>query len=144
MGEDESLTARNIAAFDPGRDKCGFAILSTKGEVLFQKVIETLNLEKEISEQREKFKFDTLVMGNGTTSQIAKKRIEENFHDIKIKVVDEYKTTEMARGEYFKENPPMGLKKLIPITMQTPPVPVDDYVAVILGRRYLSGSDNDG
>ena len=133
---------KNIAALDPGRDKCGFAVLSKKCEVLFQKVIETANLEREIEEQREKFKFNELVMGNGTTSKNAKSRIEAAFEDLTIKVVDEYKTTEMARGEYFKKNPPKGLMRLIPITMQTPPVPVDDYVAVILAKRYL-GSEED-
>ena len=54
-------------------------------------------------------------------------------------VVDEYRTTEMAKKEYWKVNPPRGLKKLIPLGMQVPPVPVDDFVAVILARRYISG-----
>lgn len=137
MGEDEPVTEGNIAGLDPGRDKCGFAVLSKIGDVLFKKVIETANLEKEISEQRQKFEFDELVIGNGTTSKLAKSRIETGFKDLTIVVVDEYKTTEMARGEYFKENPPKGLMRLVPITMQTPPVPIDDYVAVILAKRYL-------
>lgn len=139
MGEDESLT-NTLVSIDPGRDKCGFAALSTNGEVLFKKVIATQDLEKEIAEHREKFNFDTIVIGNGTTSKIAKGRIESAFSDLTIKVIDEYKTTEMARGEYFKENPPKGWRKFIPVTMQTPPVPVDDYVAVILAKKYL-GSD---
>lgn len=126
-----------LAALDPGRDKCGFAVLSQDGKVLFQKVIATEELEKEILGQRNKFHFDTLVMGNGTTSKAAKSRIENAFEGLTIKVVNEYKTTEMARSEYFKENPPKGWRRFIPITMQTPPVPVDDYVAVILARRYL-------
>lgn len=126
-----------IAALDPGRDKCGFAVLSKTGDTLFQKIIETLCLENEIKDAREKFKFNTLVMGNGTTSKIAKSRIETFFDDLSIKVIDEYNTTQMAKGEYFKANPPKGLMKLIPLSMQTPPVPVDDYVAVILGKRFL-------
>jgi len=27
--------------------------------------------------------------------------------------------------------------RLIPVTMRTPPVPVDDYVAVILAERFF-------
>ena len=126
-----------LASLDPGRDKCGFAVLTIDGKVLFQKVIATQDLEKEISEQRENFKFDTIVLGNGTTSKIAKSRIESAFNDLTIDIIDEYKTTEMARGEYFKENPPNGWRRFIPVTMQTPLVPVDDYVAVILARKYL-------
>ena len=28
-------------------------------------------------------------------------------------------------------------KKLIPLGMQVPPVPVDDYAAIVIGRKYL-------
>lgn len=133
----------NIAALDPGRDKCGFAVLSKNGEILLQKVIATNDLEQEFFNTRSKFTFNIVVMGNGTTSKIAKNRIEKAFDGLKIEVVDEYRTTEMARGEYFKINPPKGWRRFIPITMQTPPVPVDDYVAVILARRYLSDTKQD-
>ena len=37
-----------LAAVDPGREKCGFAVLDAGGAVLFQQVIETLKLEHEI------------------------------------------------------------------------------------------------
>ena len=36
-----------------------------------------------------------------------------------------------------QENPPKGWKKLIPLGMQVPPVPVDDYAAIVIGRKYL-------
>ena len=39
--------------------------------------------------------------------------------------------------DYWREHPPRGLMRLIPVTMQVPPVPVDDYVAVILAERYF-------
>jgi hypothetical protein len=54
-----------------------------------------------------------------------------------VLVRDEYRTTELAKGEYWKANPPKGWRRLIPVTMQVPPVPVDDFVAVILARRFL-------
>jgi hypothetical protein len=38
---------------------------------------------------------------------------------------------------YWQENPPKGLKKLIPLGMLVPPVPLDAYAAVILVRRFL-------
>ena len=31
-----------------------------------------------------------------------------------------------------------GLRRLLPTSMQVPPVPVDDFVAVILGTRFLA------
>ena len=39
---------KRIAAIDPGRDKCGMAVLAEDGKVLLQKVIETRRLEQEL------------------------------------------------------------------------------------------------
>lgn len=127
----------NIAALDPGRDKCGFAVLADDGRVLWQKVIATDRLEEEVAAARGKYGYQVLVEGNGTTSKEAQKRILTALPDLSIVVVDEYRTTEMAKGEYWKAHPPKGWRRLLPVTMQVPPEPVDDFVAVILGHRYL-------
>ena len=126
----------NIAALDPGRDKCGFAVLDAGGAVLCQRVIETQNLIMEVSAAKAEYGFSRLVMGNGTTSKTAHKRLDA-VPDLELVVRDEYRTTEMARGEYWKAHPPKGWRRLLPVTMQVPPVPVDDFVAVILARRFL-------
>jgi len=65
-----------LAAVDPGREKCGIAVLDVHGVVLFQKVIETLNLAREINDKHSRYAFAVLVLGNGTTSKEAKERIE--------------------------------------------------------------------
>lgn len=126
-----------IAALDPGRDKCGFAVLASTGDILLQRVLETAKLEQELKKAQQELGFSRLILGNGTTSKEAKARIEKALPALEIQVVDEYKTTEQARGEYWLSNPPKGLMRLIPTTMRTPPCPVDDYVAVILARRHL-------
>ncbi|MDD6219070.1 MAG: pre-16S rRNA-processing nuclease YqgF [Selenomonadaceae bacterium] len=127
-----------IAALDPGRDKCGFAVVAMDGSVVTQKIIDTITMTEAIKEATEGHGCCRLVMGNGTTSSAARERIEKVFPELEVEMVDEYNTTQLAKGEYWKANPPRGLKKLIPITMQVPPVPVDDYVAVILARRYIA------
>jgi RNase H-fold protein (predicted Holliday junction resolvase) len=133
----------SIAALDPGRDKCGFAVLEEDGKVLSQRVIETQNLIAEITTAKATYGFSRLVMGNGTTSKEARQRLSE-VPALEILIRDEYRTTEMAKGEYWKANPPKGWRRLLPVTMQVPPVPVDDFVAVILGRRYLKESSEHG
>jgi RNase H-fold protein (predicted Holliday junction resolvase) len=133
----------SIAALDPGRDKCGFAVLDEDGKVLSQRVIETQNLIAEITTAKATYGFSRLVMGNGTTSKEARQRLSE-VPALEILIRDEYRTTEMAKGEYWKANPPKGWRRLLPVTMQVPPVPVDDFVAVILGRRYLKESSEHG
>ncbi len=128
----------SLAALDPGRDKCGLAVLSGDGEILFQKVIETNLLEQELRQMNERYTPRMLVLGNGTTSRQAEERIHAALPELLVKVVDEYRTTELAKGEYWKANPPKGWRRLLPVTMQVPPVPVDDFVAVILARRNLA------
>lgn len=125
----------SIAAIDPGREKCGFAVLKDTGETLYQTVLETAHLAEAVEEASVKYGFTILLLGDGTTSGEAKKRLHDLSVD--IVVVDEKYTTEDARRMYWEAHPPKGWRRLIPVTMQLPPVPVDDYVAVLLAKRYI-------
>ena len=127
-----------ILAVDPGRDKCGMAVLDSSGEIIFHQVIATGELEQKAAELMEKFAPTKLVIGDGTTSQRAKARLESIMPSLPIETVDEYRTTDEAKLLYWELNPPTGLKKLLPVTMLTPPGPVDDLAAVVLGRRFLA------
>lgn len=128
-----------IAALDPGREKCGFAVLQMTGETMYQIVVETHHLRKMVENANAKYGFKTLVLGDGTTSGEARACLQGLSFSIVL--VDEKHTTEEARCMYWKMHPPKGWKKLIPVTMQFPPVPVDDYVAVLLARRYLEQNE---
>ena len=119
---------------DPGRDKCGVSVLNQLGEVKFQAVISTQELESTLQKISAQFKLNLAILGNGTTHQAAKK-IAEKF--LSVKVVDEKHTTELARREYWKKNPPQGWRNILPVSMQVPPEPVDGIVAEILVKRYL-------
>ena len=131
-----------IIAIDPGREKCGIAVVEKMSGVLYQEVVETKELITIVKELSEKYQTVTIIMGNGTSSDKAKKHIETELAEekIELKLIDEYRTTDAAKIRYWQANPPRGLKKLIPTTMQVPPVPVDDYVAVILAERYFAKS----
>ena len=136
------MALKTLAALDPGREKCGFAVVNGEGAALFQKVIETLNLEREIIDKYFEYAFTTLVLGNGTTSKEAKKRIEEAVPLLNVLLVDEYRTTDMAKRVYWQAHPPRGWRRLLPVTMLVPPEPVDDFVAIILARRFLEGASS--
>lgn len=125
-----------IAALDPGRDKCGFAVLDDSGKILCQRVMPTENLMTEVNAAKADYGFSRLLIGNGTTSKEAQGKLAQ-IAALEVIVRDEYRTTELAKQEYWKAHPPKGWRRLIPVTMQVPPVPVDDFVAVILARRYL-------
>lgn len=134
--------APRIAALDPGREKCGLAVLARAAggapRVLLQRVIETRALEREVGEALAAFAPSQLVLGNGTTSKEARARLARTFPALSVAVVDEYRTTDLARKEYWRAHPPRGLRRLLPTSMQVPPVPVDDFVAVLLGTRFLA------
>lgn len=128
---------KKIVAVDPGRDKCGVAVLSSDGEICYREVVPTDDLIQRLNEKKREYAFDKLIIGDGTTSKKARSRIAEELCGVEIIEVDEYNTTQLAKKEYWELEPPKGWRKLLPLSIQTPPVPVDDVVAVILGRRYL-------
>jgi len=126
-----------VAAIDPGREKCGVAIVAENGEVLEQSVVATVWLADELAERVRRFSPERILLGNGTTSRAAEATIRENLPDIPVEIVDEYRTTDDARRAYWKANPPTGWRRFFPTSMQVPPEPVDDYGAVLLAQRYL-------
>lgn len=125
-----------ILAIDPGREKTGIAILKNS-DVLEHKIINSDELVQIIKSLLEKYIIKTIVMGNGTSSKKKYDLLKQEFIDRDIVLINEYRTTDEARKLYFQENPPKGWKKLIPLGMQVPPVPVDDYAAIVIGRKYL-------
>ncbi len=125
-----------ILAIDPGREKTGIAILKNS-DVLEHKIINSEELVQIIKSLLEKYIIKTIIMGNGTSSKKKYDLLKREFIDRDIVLINEYRTTDEARKLYFQENPPKGWKKLIPLGMQVPPVPVDDYAAIVIGRKYL-------
>lgn len=137
MKQSKRLIMKNeILAIDPGREKTGIAILNNS-DVLEHKIINSEELVQIIKSLLEKYIIKTIVMGNGTSSKKKYDLLKREFIDRDIVLINEYRTTDEARKLYFQENPPKGWKKLIPLGMQVPPVPVDDYAAIVIGRKYL-------
>lgn len=121
---------------DPGRDKCGLAVLNSASEIKFQRVVPTEELDSVIKNLAVEFAIEKVILGDGTTHKAAAQKVKAA--GLTFQLVDEKHTTEEARREYWKKNPPRGWRKLLPTSMQVPPEPVDAIVAEILVRRYLS------
>lgn len=131
-----------IIAVDPGREKCGIAVVRSSEDAVLQQVVETSELVSCVRKLAEQYDTLTVVLGDGTAHQQAEKELTNvRAADklLNIELVDEKHSTEEARHLYWKYNPPKGLKRLIPVSMQVPPEPVDGYVAIILAHRYLRG-----
>lgn len=126
-------------AIDPGKDKCGLAILEDR-RVLEKKVISPQALYLSLMATLEEYKIEKIILGDRTFAQKTKKEILKETKEKwagEIVLVDEHLSTQEARAKYFAENPPKGLKRLIPLTLQSPPEAYDHYVALILAERYL-------
>ena len=122
---------------DPGRSKTGLALVDGVGKIVKLHIAESQNIDNEIVEFIKNSCPVHIVLGNGTNSRNIGESVKRVLPDVMVAVVEEAHSTEEARALYWQENPPKGLKKLIPLGMLVPPVPLDAYAAVILVRRFL-------
>jgi RNase H-fold protein (predicted Holliday junction resolvase) len=124
--------------FDPGRDKCGLAILNKQLEILTHQVVESDQAIPTINSLILQYTPQLIIMGNQTTSKSWKLQLETKLNsNIPIFMVDERNSTVEARERYWEIYPPKGLTRFIPKGLRTPPRPIDDIVAIILIERYL-------
>ena len=122
-----------ILGIDPGRDKSGVAVIDGEGRERFLKTVPTEKLAKYTKALVERYNVQKIALGNGTTSKAALEVLAE-FQD-KIQLVDEYNTTQEAKKEFLRRNPPKGLLGLLPEGMVPVNRPVDNLVALILAKK---------
>ncbi|NJM76192.1 MAG: Holliday junction resolvase RuvX [Acaryochloridaceae cyanobacterium RU_4_10] len=130
------MTASLILGFDPGRDKCGVAIVGTDRKVVWHEVVAAGEAIAQIQQLQQQYDLQTIVMGNQTTAQQWQLKLEENL-DLPIVQVDERYSTLEARDRFWQMYPPKGLTRLVPQGMRDVPRPIDDIVAILLVERYL-------
>ena len=134
---------KTVLAIDPGHAKCGLAVArrTADGEVelVWRKVSAAAELGSAIEEAAEACRYSLVIVGSGTRSKEIVEQLREWMPSIGILVVDERDTTLQARERYWEHNPRRGWRRFVPSTMQVPPNPVDDFVALILAERVLAG-----
>lgn len=127
-----------ILGFDPGRQKCGLAVMGVDRKLYYHQVIAAEAAIATIQALRQKYPVSVLVMGDQTTSKAWKQQIEQQLPEpLRIILVDERYTTLEARDRYWQMYPPRGLYRLVPHGMRPLPRPIDDVVAILLIERYL-------
>jgi len=129
-----------VIAVDPGRDKCGVAVVGRQGGVLCKSVVAAGRMAAVVAELAMRHTVDTVVLGDRTgrkDAMAALAAIRPGGRELTIRLVDEHRSTDEARARYWRDHPPRGLARLVPVTLRVPPVPVDDYVAVIIAERYF-------
>ncbi|MEL6927156.1 MAG: pre-16S rRNA-processing nuclease YqgF [Cyanobacteria bacterium J06600_6] len=132
----------NILGFDPGRDKCGVAVIDSKQKLLYHQVIDSEQAIFTIAQLVKQYVVNLIVMGDGTTSKTWQRQLESDL-DLPIITINEANSTVEARDRYWIMYPPQGLKRLLPQSLRTPPRPVDDIVAILLIERYVKLQSSD-
>jgi len=127
-----------ILGFDPGRQKCGVAVMGVDRSIHYQRVVVADQVIATIQQLRQALPISLLVMGDQTTAKAwSAKLTQELPQPLRIILVDERYSTLEARDRYWQMYPPQGFRRLIPQGMRTPPRQLDDIVALVLIERYL-------
>jgi RNase H-fold protein (predicted Holliday junction resolvase) len=125
-----------VIAVDPGKKKCGLAVVSAQHGILHREVVPCAEFVSVFSSLYEKHNPRQVLLGSSTGSKEIAQAIREQTK-VSAKLVDERHSTELARVRYFKEFPPRGIWRFIPLGLQTPPTCYDDFAAVVLAERFL-------
>lgn len=124
----------HILAIDPGRCKCGLAIVDPQGLVVQKMVADSGGLESLVSDLRDRFAIDRVVLGDRTHSKEVAVMVRRL--GLAVDLVDENNSSIEGRARYLLENT-RGWKRLLPLGLRVPDRPYDDYVAVVLAERYF-------
>ena len=127
-----------LLGFDPGKQKCGVAVMGLDRKLHFQEVIPSQKAIAQVGNLLADYPISLMVMGDQTASKQWKAELQSTFADLRIITVDERYSSEEARLRFWEIYPARGLMKLVPLGMRSPDRPIDDIVAAILIERYLS------
>jgi hypothetical protein len=125
-----------LLAIDPGRDKCGVAVVDGSAVLLHHEVVATAALRAALDRLVKQFSPQRILLGDGTASRLVQPLVAE-ASAAPLEIVNERHTTERGREAYWRHNPPRGLRRLLPLGLQVPPVPYDDYAAYCMALDHL-------
>jgi hypothetical protein len=125
-----------VIAFDPGL-RIGVAWVAPDGRLLRHEVVDAAALATYPIPAGAR-----VVLGDGTGSRAL--GAELGARGIVHELVDEHGSSEEARGLYWRDNPPRGLARLVPLGLRPPPRALDDYAAYAIALRALARRSHEG
>ena len=129
-----------LLAIDPGREKCGLAVVSYTRQVFEQEIIPIADLPFRLAYHIGRYGITLVVIGDRTGARDTREMLRLAGFQLEIAFVDEDRSSELGRKRYLLDHRGVGLARFLPVSMRVPDQPYDDYVAVILAERYLDGS----
>lgn len=130
------MSGVDVIGVDPGRNKAGYALLEGSGAVVAAGIAPLDQLAERIAALVATRSVGAIALGHGTNARPVRAMLTPL--ELPIHLVDEYETTRRARMLYFADHPPRGWRRLVPIGLQLPARPIDDYAAILIARRFLA------
>jgi RNase H-fold protein (predicted Holliday junction resolvase) len=128
-----------VLGLDPGTRKCGYAVLTALGEPPLTLGIAPIDaLRERLRELLLAIPVTVAAVGRGTNAAAIADLAREL--GLPVQLVDERETTLLARARFFRDHPPRGWRRLIPLGMLLPDRPIDDYAALLIAERYLEAT----
>lgn len=126
----DAIRTAVVVGVDPGRH-VGLAWVDAHGALLRGEVVAEADLTRlEVGEGV------AIALGSGTGSRAARSRLEAAGRIVTL--VDERATTEEGRRLYWRDHPPRGWRRCIPVGLRPPPAAVDAYAAYSIALRWLA------
>lgn len=129
---------RAIVGIDPGRMKCGYAVLYEDGRRAALEVVPTTQIAQRIEHDVHDRDVAAICVGDATTSGTIVRLCRERWPQVPLVLVDETNTTLLARRLYYEDHPPRGLLRFVPRGLLVPRADLDGYAAVLIAKRYLA------
>ncbi len=130
-----------ILGIDPGRVKAGIAVIDGRGDLVYRAIAPAAELRSFFEAVLGGWKIARIALGDSTASAPTLALLEailvERNLDLRVEIIDERDSTLQARALYFGTYAPRGWRRLVPLSLQNPPEPFDDFAAAILARRAL-------
>ncbi len=130
-----------VLGIDPGTRKVGYAVAADRvSAALALGIVPVETLIERLTPLIAQHDVTAVALGAGTNAGVVVGVVETL--GLPVHLVDETDTTYRARALYFADNPPRGWRRLLPIGLQLPPRPIDDYAALLIARRYIGRGSN--
>ena len=124
-----------VLGSDPGTRKVGFALVTDATSPALAMGIESLEaLFERLQTLVAAHPVRAVALGGGTNAAVLRTLLERL--GAPVHMIDETDTSYRARALYFADHPPRGWRRLVPLGLQVPPRPIDDYAALLIARRY--------
>ena len=127
-----------IVALDPGSEKVGFAVVQYDFSPVEMGIVGLPDLPGTLARLCTGARPEAVVLGNGTRARAVADALTPLLPPgTPLRFIDERNTTYEARARFFRDHPPTGWRRLLPLGLQIPPRPLDDYAALLIGERFL-------